>query len=205
MPKKNTQTNITFFVYNNQTGAPVTGQTSSQLSVFISQNGGAFSQIPSPTIQQTDTVRLPGFYRLTLAAGDTNAEHILLCFESSTANVTAEPYEIYFDSYAVPGDIPAAPTFPTVTDIQDGLATSEEVQAISPVKTENMQTLTEYFLSYNFANLTSLPKFCAASFLKLLGLWRFIDATEIATLKTDGTSEHSFTTQRTDGNITEIK
>ena len=183
MSKKNTQTDITFFVYNTQTGAAVTGQTSSQISVFISQDGGAFFPISSPTIQEIDAVSLPGFYRLTLTAENTNAEHVLLRFESSTPNAAAEPCELHPESYAVLAD----------------------VQAISPVKPENMNTLTEHILSYNFANLTSLPKYCAASFLKLLGLWRFVDATEIVTLTTNETSEHSFTTQRTDGNITEIK
>lgn len=133
------------------------------------------------------------------------------------------------DGFAKPGDQMTL-TGTAVTQVQNGMATATgvtnaqniilaklpeisgaraasqaDVQAISPVKPENMNTLAEHILSYNFANLTSLPKYCAASFLKLLGLWRFIDADHIATLTTDETSENSFTTQRTDGNITEIK
>jgi len=126
MPKKNTQTHVTFFVYNAQTGAAVTGQTSAQLSVFLSQDGGAFSQISSPAIQQIDAVNLPGFYRLTLTAGNTNANHILLRFASILSNVIAEPCELYLESYTVLTDIPAAPQMPqvpTVEQIADGILT----------------------------------------------------------------------------------
>lgn len=139
MPKKNVLTFITFYVYNRLTGDAVTNESSSTTTVYVSKDGGSFAAVSSPAIQGIDSTNLPGFYRLTLSAADTDAGHIILRFASATQNAVAEPCEMYFETYAVPADLPTDPLqFPTVAQIAAGIQVPTTTQIADAVLTRSV-------------------------------------------------------------------
>lgn len=97
MPKRNDVTYVVFYIYDDKTGGSLTGESTASISVYVSKDGGAFSRITSPAIAAVDAANMPGFYRLTLTATDTDAAHIVLRFESTTPGAVIEPCERYFD------------------------------------------------------------------------------------------------------------
>ncbi len=138
MPKRKDASWAIFYTYDNRTGAPITGESAATMNVYISRDGGEFSRISSPGIQAVDASNLPGFYRLALTSNETDANHILLRFASSTANTAIDACEKYFETYAVAADIPEIPSIsspPSAAQIADAVLTRSvtHVESAAPL------------------------------------------------------------------------
>ena len=110
---RGTQVVIPIFAYNPSTFAPATGLL--DLAAKLSKDGAAPASATNYPAE-IDAVNLPGWYRLTLTATETDCVTMVINATSATATVDAVVLDFLPSDYAKASDVP------TVQAIQSGLA-----------------------------------------------------------------------------------
>lgn len=85
---------VCFYAYDASTGLPKTGDSANFTLRWVKD--GSASSLTNGSITEIDSTNLPGMYKVSVDATETNCDNGVLCGKSSTANVVIVPTFINF-------------------------------------------------------------------------------------------------------------
>lgn len=97
--KNKTNQILPVLAYNTINGARATG-IASNISGYISKDGGAATILNDTNPTELDTAKHPGVYIFNLTQSETNCDHILITPLSSVSNIQLDQISIYTDTYS---------------------------------------------------------------------------------------------------------
>lgn len=94
MFKNTASQKLAVFAWDAATGAAKTGDAAN-ITAQISKDGGACAAVADTNPTELDATNAPGVYLFDLSQAETNADLIVFCADSSTANIQIRPVIIY--------------------------------------------------------------------------------------------------------------
>lgn len=94
MLKNTASQKIAVFAFDTTTGAPKTGD-SANISVYLSKDWGAVTQLTDTTATEMDSTNAKGWYLFDVSQTETNADTLHFTGKSSTANISVVGNTIY--------------------------------------------------------------------------------------------------------------
>lgn len=82
---------LTLRAFNSNTGAPVTGDAAN-ITAYLVKDGGAPAAATN-AVSEVSAANMPGVYKLLLTQAETNADCVVACGKSVTANVVIQDKE----------------------------------------------------------------------------------------------------------------
>jgi len=121
MYKNTADQKLRVYAHNTGTDSPATGDAAN-ITAQISKDGGACAPSDDANPTELDATNAPGVYLFDLSAAETDADQLVVCAQSSTANVHIEP--AFIDTVAL-----TASDVAILTKLRKWLTNSRQVDA----------------------------------------------------------------------------